>query len=67
MGGATGVVCAVGEGALWTAIHPIEATVASIGLASQAGKAAYGQAVWMGDLLATVGDELFAGRDDPGS
>lgn len=58
VGGASGLACKAAEGACWTATHPVEATAAGVGIANEAGKAAYGQALWMVDLLATVRDEM---------
>lgn len=61
MGGVTGLACQAGEGALWTARHPIEAAMATVGMAADTSKAVYEQALWLGDLLATLGEEMFAG------
>lgn len=58
VGGPTGLACRAAEGACWTATHPIEAAVTSVGLASEAGKAAYGQVLWLADLLASVSEEV---------
>lgn len=60
-GGVTGLACRAGEGALWTAKHPVEAAMATVAMAADAASAAYEQAVWVGDLLATVGEEVFSG------
>lgn len=64
-GGVTGLACRAGEGALWTARHPVEAAMATVGMAADAASAAYEQAVWVGDLLATVGEEVFSGSVEP--
>lgn len=64
MGGITGLACQAGEGALWTASHPVEAAMATVGLAADTGKAVYEQALWVKDLLATIGEEVFAGPAD---
>lgn len=61
MGGVTGLACQAGEGALWTASHPIEAAMATVGMAADTGKAVYDRALWVGDLLAAFGEEMFAG------
>lgn len=66
VGGVTGLACQAGEGALWTARHPIEAAMATVGMAADTGKAVYEQALWLGDLLATVGEEMFAGPPPSG-
>ncbi len=65
MGGITGLACQAGEGALWTASHPVEAAVATVGLAADTGKAVYEQALWVKDLLATIGEEVLAGPAEP--
>ncbi|CAB1109564.1 unnamed protein product [Ectocarpus sp. CCAP 1310/34] len=64
-GGVTGLACRAGEGALWTARHPVEAAMATVGMAADAASAAYEQAVWVGDLLATVREEVFPGPAEP--
>ncbi|CAM9306919.1 unnamed protein product [Ectocarpus fasciculatus] len=64
-GGVTGLACRAGEGALWTARHPVEAAMATVGMAADAASAAYEQAVWVGDLLATVGEEVFSRSVEP--
>lgn len=61
VGGVTGLVCLAGEGALWTAVHPLEATMAGVELAADFGKEVFGRAVWVVDLLAVFKDEAFAG------
>lgn len=66
MGGVTGLACQVGEGAVWTARHPIEAAMATVGMAADTGKAVYERALWVGDLLAAFGEEMFAGPADAG-
>ncbi|CAM9548841.1 unnamed protein product [Ectocarpus sp. 6 AP-2014] len=64
-GGVTGLACRAGEGALWTARHPVEAAMATVGMAADAASAAYEQAVWVGDLLATVREEVFSRPAEP--
>ncbi|CAM9347191.1 unnamed protein product [Scytosiphon promiscuus] len=66
VGGVTGLARRAGEGALWTAWHPLEAAMATIGVAADTSKAVYEQAVWMGDLLVTIGEEVFAGPVEAG-
>lgn len=66
VGGVTGLAWRAGEGALWTARHPLEAAMATVGMAADTGKAVYEQAVWVGDLLVTIGEEVFAGPADRG-
>lgn len=66
VGGVTGLACHVGEGAVWTARHPIEAAMATVGMAADTGKAVYDRALWVGDLLASFGEEMFAGPPDAG-
>lgn len=61
VGGVTGLVWLAGEGVLWTAWHPIEATMTGVGLVADAGRSLYDRALWVGDLLATVREETFAG------
>lgn len=65
MGGVTGLASRAGEGALWMARHPVEAAMATVAMAADAASAAYEQAVWVGDLLATVGEEVFSGPVEP--
>lgn len=40
--------------------------MATVGMAADTGKAVYEQAVWMSDLLVTIGEEVFAGPVDAG-
>ena len=63
VGGVSGLACLAGEAALWSAVHPIEATKMGIQMAGNTGKLVYEQAMWMGDLFATVGEEMFAGSE----
>lgn len=64
MGGVTGLACQAGEGVLWTARHPVEAAMVTVGMAADTGKAVYERALWVGDLLAAFGEEMFAGPAD---
>eukprot|EP00903_Cladosiphon_okamuranus_P018077 g16636.t1 len=66
LGGLTGLACQVGEGAVWTARHPIDAAMVTVGVAADTGKAVYERALWVGDLLAAFGEEMFAGPADAG-
>eukprot|EP00752_Nemacystus_decipiens_P006362 g5736.t1 len=64
VGGVSGLACQVGEGAVWTARHPIEAAMVTVGMAADAGKAVYERTLWVGDLFAAFGEEMFAGPAD---
>lgn len=63
VGGVSGLVCLAGGGALWSAVHPIEATKIGVQIAGDASKMVYQQAMWVGDLFATIGEEVFAGSE----
>lgn len=63
VGGLSGLACLAGGAALWSAVHPIEATKTGIQVAGNTGKLVYEQAMWMGDLFATIGEEMFAGSE----
>lgn len=64
MGGVGGLAIRAGEGALWTVGHPIEATMTGAKLAVDAGRALCHSAVWLGDFLASVREEVFAGQPE---
>lgn len=51
IGGVPGLACQAKDGALWTAGHPIEATMMGTGLAIDLGRAVYRQTVWAGGLV----------------
>ena len=61
VGGVIGLALGAGKAALWTAGHPIEATKRGAGLVVEAGRAVCHAAVWLGGVLATVRDGVFAG------
>lgn len=67
VGGVTGLTCRAGEGALWTVVHPIDATMMGVGIAGTAGRFMIDKALWVGDLAATIYDEAFSGHVDAGT
>lgn len=64
VGGVGGLAIRAGEGAMWTAGHPIEATMKGARLAVDAGKAMCHSAVWVVDFLASVREEVFSGQPE---